>query len=101
MALPTLDVAPWGLASGKGAWNATITTLLFAVAGVAAWKTLSMARVKERDTSVHTCGIPEEDLNLHTTGQDLYSAPRDVLMDFAHGARTALKRAAARLKRKS
>lgn len=73
--LAVLDVALWGIASGAGAWNATATAVLFAVAWGCGKFVLSRFAVRERKTDVHTCGIPPEELNLRTTSQDIYSEP--------------------------
>ena len=86
MALPALDVAPWGIASGSGAWNATVTSVLFLVAGFGAWKLLMRSTGNVRDTTVHTCGVDVEELNLHTTGRDIYTAPEDALKGFGRNA---------------
>lgn len=79
LALPQLDVAPWGLASGPGAWNATATALLFAVAVTGSVLLLRRLTQKRRVTSIHTCGIDPAELNPRTTTRDIYSAPADAL----------------------
>ncbi len=78
-ALPTLDVAPWGLASGKGAWNATATAVLFASAAYGGHFVLTRLCRNQRSTDVHTCGIPPDELQLRTTTRDIYSAPAKLL----------------------
>ena len=77
--LPVLDVAPWGLASGAGAWNATAMSLLFAVALCGGWFALARLTRRQRVTAIHTCGVDPSDLNPHTRASDIYSAPADAL----------------------
>ncbi|MDR2160533.1 MAG: oxidoreductase [Desulfovibrio sp.] len=73
--LARLDVALWGINSGRGAWNATLTALLFAVAWITAARLLKRFNARERVTDIHSCGIPPADLNMRTNPGDLYSAP--------------------------
>ena len=77
--LATLDIAPWGISSGKGAWNATVAAVLFAVVIYAGQYALNRFSVKQRVSSMHTCGVDPTDLNSRTTTRDIYSAPADVL----------------------
>ena len=49
---------------------------------------------------MHTCGVPPESLNLHTTGHDLYTAPKDALAGLRDGLRCLAARAAARIWRR-
>lgn len=76
---PVLDVAPWGLASGAGAWNATAVFLLFAVALGGGWYALMRLSRNRRVTSIHTCGVAPEDLQSKTSTRDIYTAPADAL----------------------
>ncbi len=73
--LPVLDVALYGLASGRGAWNAVIASSLFGAAGCAGWFGLKMLIRSSRTTPVHTCGVDPADLQLHTASRDIYTAP--------------------------
>ena len=77
--LPVLDVAPWGLASGAGAWNATAAFLLFGVALGSGWYALMRLSRNRRVTPIHTCGVDPADLQTKTTTRDIYSAPADAL----------------------
>lgn len=70
--LPLLDVAPWGINSGKGAWNATLTAVLFAVIWYAGQYTLKKFSKQQRITSIHTCGMPTDNF-APSTAQDIYS----------------------------
>ena len=57
--LPTLDVAASGLASGPGAWNATLVAVLMLVAfgGSYLMLRLLLSRVKVRVDAPHACGL--------------------------------------------
>ena len=77
--LPALDVAPWGLATGAGAWNATASAVLFGVALFSGWWTLRRLSGTRRVSSIHTCGVDPADLNSRTSTRDIYSAPADAL----------------------
>lgn len=56
--MPSLDVAIWGLATGAGAWDATLVTLLMLVSFGGVWigLRLMLARVPIRVTASHACG---------------------------------------------
>ena len=71
--LQTLDVAPWGINSGKGAWNATLTGVLLVVIWFVAQKILKKATKTQRITTIHTCGISAQDVNPTTNANDIYS----------------------------
>jgi formate hydrogenlyase subunit 3/multisubunit Na+/H+ antiporter MnhD subunit len=86
--LAELDVAPWGLASGAGAWNATLTAILVLTVWLIGRFALRRLSGHQRVTDAHTCGIPLRKLNLHTTSPDIYSAP----IGFLEGARRCLLR---------
>lgn len=75
LGLPRLDVALWGLNSGAGAWNATLTALLMGSAWLISSILLKRLSRRPRVTDIHTCGIPPEELNTRTTPQDIYSTP--------------------------
>lgn len=70
--LQVLDVAPWGINSGKGAWNATLTAILFAAVWYIGQRTLQKFSKRQRVTSIHTCGMPTENFS-PSTAQDIYS----------------------------
>ena len=70
--LEALDVAPWGINSGKGAWNATLTAILFFVVWYVGQRVLRKFSRQERRTSIYTCGIPAENFG-SATAQDIYS----------------------------
>ncbi|MCL1889832.1 MAG: oxidoreductase, partial [Desulfovibrionaceae bacterium] len=70
-----LDVAPWGINSGRGAWNATLTAALFALAWAVSGLLLRRLSRKERVTAIHVCGTALEDLNPRTLTGDIYSEP--------------------------
>lgn len=70
--LAPLDVALWGINSGKGAWNATLTAILLFVVWFAAQKVLQRFTRTQRVTSIHTCGMPEENFN-PSNAEDIYS----------------------------
>lgn len=76
---PVLDVAPWGLASGAGAWNATAVFLLFSVALGGGWYALMRLSRNRRVTPIHTCGVDPVDLQSKTSTRDIYTAPADAL----------------------
>ncbi len=73
--LPVLDVALYGLASGRGAWNAVIAACLFGAAGGVGWFGLNALIRSTRTTPVHTCGVDPADLQLRTSSRDVYTAP--------------------------
>ncbi|SHN52301.1 NADH:ubiquinone oxidoreductase subunit 5 (chain L)/Multisubunit Na+/H+ antiporter, MnhA subunit [Desulfovibrio litoralis DSM 11393] len=77
--LQTLDIALWGISSGSGAWNATITAVLFFVVFFGARYLLLSLSTKQRITDIHTCGIPPEELNLQENAQSLYSGPISII----------------------
>lgn len=79
LGMPVLDVAPWGLASGAGAWNATAMFVLFAIALGGGWLVLMRLTRKRRVTAIHTCGVDPADLQTHTSSRDIYTAPGDAL----------------------
>ena len=79
LALKPLDIAFFGIASGKGAWNATTTALLVFVAFYGGHKVLQKLVDKERSSPVHICGNEHDTLNLKTSTHDLYTAPSDLL----------------------
>ncbi|MCL1939967.1 MAG: oxidoreductase [Desulfovibrionaceae bacterium] len=99
LGLPAQDVAPWGLATGAGAWNATVAALLFAVALFGGWWLLRGLSGKQRVTPIHTCGVDPADLNPHTSTRDIYSAPADALAEILHRLRGLRKGSAADLLR--
>lgn len=70
--LQPLDVAPWGINSGKGAWNATLTAILFFIVWYIGQKVLCKFSKQERQTAIYTCGIPAENF-APSTSQDIYS----------------------------
>jgi formate hydrogenlyase subunit 3/multisubunit Na+/H+ antiporter MnhD subunit len=86
--LETLQIAPWGLASGAGSWNATLTALLFAAAIGFGYYTLKRLAGPQRLTPAHSCGIPLLELNTHPTSIDVYTAPVSALA----AAETTIKR---------
>lgn len=73
--LPRLDVAPWGLNSGAGAWNATLTALLFGAVWLVSSLALGRASRRGRVTGIHVCGIPPDELNPRAAPGDIYSTP--------------------------
>jgi formate hydrogenlyase subunit 3/multisubunit Na+/H+ antiporter MnhD subunit len=77
--LETLSIAPWGLASGAGSWNATLTAILLAVVAVLGYYALKRLVGPRRFTPVHSCGIPLKELNIHPTSIDVYTAPVSAL----------------------
>jgi formate hydrogenlyase subunit 3/multisubunit Na+/H+ antiporter MnhD subunit len=79
LSLEPLDVAPWGINSGRGAWNATLTALLAGVAWLASSLLLKRLSGKERVTDIHSCGIPPEQLNVRTNPGDIYPTPSSLL----------------------
>lgn len=83
--LAALEVAPWGISSGRGAWNATVASALFAVVIFAGRYTLTRFSVRQRVTSMHTCGVDPDDLNSRTTTRDIYTAPADALKEIRQG----------------
>ncbi len=70
--LEALDVAPWGINSGKGAWNATLTAILFFVVWYVGQRVLRKFSKQERRTAIYTCGLPVENFG-SATAQDIYS----------------------------
>ena len=80
--LTPLEIAPWGIASGKGAWNATVTSVLVAAAWFGGRKVLHMFTKNQRISPIHTCGIDPDDLNLRTTTKDIYSSPATLWEDW-------------------
>lgn len=70
--LQALDVAPWGINSGKGAWNATLTAILFFVVWYVGQRTLRKFSRQERRTAIFTCGNPAENFG-SGSAQDIYS----------------------------
>ncbi|MEG1609886.1 MAG: proton-conducting transporter membrane subunit [Bilophila sp.] len=56
--MPGLDVAAWGIATGAGAWDATLVALLLLVSFGGVWIGLRimLARVPVRVTDPHACG---------------------------------------------
>ena len=81
LGLPAQDVAPWGLATGAGAWNATAAAVLFGVAMFGGWWLLRRLSGRQRVTPIHTCGVDPADLNTHTSARDIYTAPADALAE--------------------
>lgn len=79
LSLPRLDVAPWGINSGAGAWNATLTAVLFGAVWLVAALALKRAGGRQRVSEIHTCGIPPEELNPKTVPGDIYSTPAGLL----------------------
>lgn len=70
--LQALDVAPWGINSGKGAWNATLTAVLFIAVWYIGQRTLKKFSKQQRITTIHTCGMPSANFS-PSTAQDIYS----------------------------
>lgn len=87
LGLPVQDVAPWGLATGAGAWNATAMAVLFGVALFGGWWLLRLLSGRQRVTSIHTCGVELSDLNARTSTRDIYTAPADALAGALPGLR--------------
>lgn len=79
LSLAGLDVAPWGINSGAGAWNATLTAAMLGSVWLGASLALSRLSRKRRVTDIHTCGIPPEALNSRTVPGDIYSTPGALL----------------------
>lgn len=79
LALPQLDVALWGINSGAGAWNATLTAALMASVWLVASLALRRLNRRQRVTEIHTCGIPTEELNSKTNPLDIYGSPSGLL----------------------
>lgn len=79
LGLVELDVAPWGLNSGSGAWNATLTALLMALALVSSGLLLRRLSRKQRVTAIHVCGVALEGINPRAQTGDIYSAPASLL----------------------
>lgn len=73
--LPLLDVAPWGIRSGTGAWNATLAAVMMGVVWFGSVMLLRRVSGKQRVTDIHTCGIPAAELQSGTMPKDIYSAP--------------------------
>jgi formate hydrogenlyase subunit 3/multisubunit Na+/H+ antiporter MnhD subunit len=91
--LPAQDVAPWGLATGAGAWNATVASILFGVALFIGWWLLRRFSVRQRVTPIHTCGVDPTDLNPRTSTRDIYSAPADALAEILPRLRALAQKA--------
>lgn len=70
--LEALDVAPWGINSGKGAWNATLTAILFFVVWYVGQRILRKFSRQERRTAIFTCGNPAENFG-SGSARDIYS----------------------------
>ncbi|MCK9239995.1 proton-conducting transporter membrane subunit [Desulfocurvus sp.] len=83
LGLPGLDVAPWGLASGPGAWNATAVSVLAAVAFGLGWGALRLLMRSVRVSAVHTCGedLRPEDTRMASRG--VYGLPGEMLRNLA------------------
>jgi formate hydrogenlyase subunit 3/multisubunit Na+/H+ antiporter MnhD subunit len=79
LSLERLDVAPWGINSGRGAWNATLTALLAAMAWFASSLLLRRLSGKERVTDIHSCGIPPDELNVRANPEDIYTTPASLM----------------------
>ncbi len=77
--LPKLDVAVYGLASGRGAWNSIMAFCLFGAALAVGYFGLRALIRSSRTTPVHTCGVDPADLQLRTATRDVYSAPAGAL----------------------
>lgn len=75
LGMPALEVAPWGLASGAGAWNATAVAVLAMVAGGFGWVTLRLLTRNARVTEVHTCGIDLGPDVARMNSASIYGAP--------------------------
>ena len=74
--LPPLDVAIWGLASGPGAWNATLMSVLMLVAFGGTWWGLQrvLRTVPERRLDPHACGLSPVDAVGAQSPSRLYAA---------------------------
>ena len=79
LSLEPLNIAFWGIVSGRGAWNATATAVLASAALFFGRAILLSFKEKERRSPVHVCGNAHKELNLRATGRDLYTAPADLL----------------------
>ena len=75
LALPQLDIALWGIASGRGAWNATTTSIFALVLIFGSYRLLASLTKKRRISEIHTCGIAPEDLQLQESSQNVYTTP--------------------------
>jgi formate hydrogenlyase subunit 3/multisubunit Na+/H+ antiporter MnhD subunit len=76
--LETLDVAPWGLNSGSGAWNATLTAILLGASWLMLDLLLKRLSGKRRVTDIHACGMPAGEIGAGPNPGDLYSSPKDL-----------------------
>lgn len=82
LGLGTLDVAPWGLASGPGAWNATAVSVLAATAFLLGrWGLKALTRTV-RLSPVHTCGERVAAAETRMASRDVYGVPGRMLQRF-------------------
>jgi formate hydrogenlyase subunit 3/multisubunit Na+/H+ antiporter MnhD subunit len=82
LGLGTLDVAPWGLTSGPGAWNATAVSVLAVVAYGLGWAGLRALVGKPRVSPVHTCGVRLEPSETRMSARGIYGVPARMLQSF-------------------
>lgn len=87
-----LAVAPWGVASGAGAFNATALTVLLAVAFFGGRLALRRLIGTVRTTDIHTCGVAMKADEARLAPQDIYGAPLALLRQLAQAAVPALKK---------
>lgn len=78
-----LNVAPWGLASGPGAWNATAISVLTAVAFALGWFGLRALTSKVRISPVHTCGVDIDPAATRMKAHGVYGVPALMMERFA------------------
>lgn len=87
-----LAVAPWGVASGAGAFNATALAVLLAVAFFGGRTALRGLIGTVRTTDIHPCGVAMKADEARLAPQDIYGAPLALLRQLAQAAVPALKR---------
>ena len=81
--LAPLDVAIWGIASGKGAWNATVTSVFVFILVFGGSAVLAKLTKKRRISEIHVCGIDPETLHLHETARSVYTTPTAIAKNVA------------------
>jgi len=81
--LATLDVAPWGLAAGPGAWNATAVSVLAGTAFGIGWLSLRALMRTARVSDVHTCGVRLDVAATRMSARSVYGRPAEMMRGLA------------------
>lgn len=82
LGLGSLEVAPWGLVSGPGAWNATSISVLAFVAFGLGWLGLRVLVGRPRVSPVHTCGVSLTPAETRMSARDIYGVPARMIQNF-------------------